>query len=136
MASIDFEDRLAHVGPRSDRLGLSLFILHLFISTYVLAGWMVSLPSGLLFYLVLLPAIATQWRINRGSCVINNLESWLRSGRWHDPANREEGAFLLMLCEWLFRVKPHPKDLDALSYVAVFLLWLLAFSHFSWLAIA
>jgi len=136
MASIDCDDRLAHAGPRSDRLGLSLFTLHLFISTYVLAGWMVSSPSGLLFYLLLLPAIATQWRVNRGSCVINNLESWLRSGLWHDPTNREEGAFLLMLCEWLFRVRPRPKDLDALSYATVFVLWLLACSHYSWLVMA
>jgi len=115
MASIDFEDRLAHVGPRSDRLGLSLFILHLLVSAYVLVGWTVSAPSGLLFYLLLLPLIATQWRVNRGSCVINNLESWLRSGRWHDPANREEGAFLLMLSEWLFRIRPRAKELDAFS---------------------
>ena len=136
MASIDFEDRLAHAGPRSDRLGLSLFILHLLGSAYVLVGWTASAPSGLLFFLLLLPLIATQWRVNRGSCVINNLESWLRSGRWHDPANREEGAFLLMLSEWLFRIRPRPKDLDALSYGAVFVLWLLACSHYSWLVMA
>src|SRR5258706_12671245 len=102
MASIDFEDRLAHAGPRSDRLGLSLFILHLLVSAYVLVGWTVSPPYGLLFYLLLLPLIATQWRVNLGSSVINNLETWLPIGRCHDPANRAHGAFQLSLSNWLF----------------------------------
>ena len=136
MASIDFEDRFARVGPRLDGLGLGLFIFHIFVSVYVLIGWFVSSGPALLFYLFLLPLIAAQWRLNRGCCVINNVESWLRSGHWHDPCNREEGAFLLMLSDWLFRVRPNPKDLDRLSYATVLLLWLLAFSHFSWLSIA
>ena len=137
MTSIEFEDRLAPaVGPRSDRLGLSLFFVHLLISAYVLLGWSIPSPAPLLFYLLLLPAIATQWHINRGCCVINNLESWLRSGCGRDPDNREEGAFLLMLSNWLFRIRPHPAVLDAFSYATVFILWLLALSHFSWLATA
>jgi hypothetical protein len=88
-----------------------------------------------MFYLVLLPAMATQWAINRGSCIINNLESWLRSGRWHDPGNLEEGGFLLMLCDWMFVMRPSPVAVDRFSYVVVLFLWLLALGHFSWLAI-
>ena len=135
MASIDFADRLAPAaGPRFDRLGFSLFFFHLLISAYVLLGWTTPSPAALLFYLLLLPAIAVQWHINRGCCVINNLESWLRSGRGRDPENKEEGAFLLMLSNWLFRSRPHPLFLDRFSYGTVFILWLLAFSHFSWRA--
>lgn len=137
MTSIDFGDRLAPAaGPRSDRLGLSLFFLHLLISSYVLLGWSIPSPATLLFYLLLLPAIAAQWHVNRGCCVLNNLESWLRSGRGRDPDNKEEGAFLLMLSNWLFRIRPHPVLLDRFSYATVFILWLLAFSHFSWRAMA
>jgi len=136
MASIDFDDRFARVGPRLDALGLSLFVFHIFVSIYVLFGWVLSSGPALLFYLFLLPLVATQWRLNKGCCVINNIESWVRTGHWRDPASREEGTFLLMLSEWMFGVKPNPKDLDRLSYATVLLLWLLAFSHFSWLAVA
>ena len=88
---MDFDDRLTPAaGPRSDRLGLSLFLAHLLISAYVLLGWSIPSPAALLFYLLLLPAIAAQWHINRGCCVINNLESWLRSGRGRDPGNGRE----------------------------------------------
>ena len=137
MTSMDFDDRLTPAaGPRSDRLGLSLFLAHLLISAYVLLGWSIPSPAALLFYLLLLPVIAAQWHINRGCCVINNLESWLRSGLGRDPDNQEEGAFLLMLSNWLFRIRPHPAFLDAFSYATVLILWLLAFSHFSWRALA
>jgi hypothetical protein len=85
-------------------------------------------------YLVLLPAMATQWYVNRGCCVMNNIESWLRSGRWRDPNNPEEAGFLLMLCQWLFRARPHPVVLDRFSYATVLVLWLLAASRFSWSA--
>jgi len=135
MASIDFHDRdQCPRGPRLDGLGLSFLISHLAVGAYTLFGWITSSPPALAFYLLLLPAIATQWYVNRGSCVMNNIESWLRGGCWRDPTNPEEGGFLLMLCRWLFRIRPHPLVLDRFSYVAVFILWLLAASRLSWFA--
>jgi len=137
MASIDFHDRdECRVGPRLDGLGLSFLLSHLAVGAYILFGWIVSSPPALAFYLLLLPAIVTQWYVNRGSCVMNNLESWLRSGRWRDPHNPEEAGFLLMLCRWLFRIRPHPAVLDRFCYATILVLWLLAVSRFSWFAMA
>jgi hypothetical protein len=133
MASIDIQEA---AGPRTDRLGVSCFILHLGIGGFVLFGWLISSHEILIAYLVLLPALATQWAVNRRSCVINNLESWIRTGRWHDPNNSEEGGFLLMISDWLFAIRPSPVALDRLSYGVVFFLWLLALGHMSWLASA
>ena len=117
-----------------DRLGLSCFLFHLAVGGFVLAGWLISSYEGLMFYLGLLPAMATQWAVNRRTCVINNLESWIRTGRWRDPESCEEGGFLLMLCDWLFAIRPSAAVIDLLSYGAVFILWLLALGHISWLA--
>lgn len=137
MSSIDYEHRNeSQSGPRLDRIGLSFFVTHLVIGAYILLGWVVSPAPALTLYLLLLPAIAMQWYVNRGSCVMNNIESWLRCGRWRDPANPEEGRFLLMLCHWLFRSRPHPVVLDKFSYATVLILWVLAASRFSWFAIA
>ena len=137
MASIDYEDcRECQPGPRLDGIGFTFFVTHLAIGFYILVGWIVSSPPALVFYLLLLPLIATQWYVNRGSCVVNNMESWLRSGRWRDPSNPEEGGFLRMLCHWAFRVRPHPVVLDRFCYGTVLILWLLAASRFSWFAMA
>jgi hypothetical protein len=137
MSSIDFSDRRKNqAGPRLDGIGLSFFAAHLAIGAYILLGWFISPAPALTLYLLLLPAMATQWYVNRGSCVVNNVESWLRSGRWRDPHNPEEGGFLLMLCQWLFRVRPHPVVLDRVCYAAVLVLWLLAASRFSWFAMS
>jgi hypothetical protein len=135
MASIDVQE--ANVqgigGPRTDRLGLTCFLFHLAVGAFTLTGWLISSYGTLLFYMVLLPAVAAQWAVNRRSCIINNLESWLRTGQWHDPRNCEEGGFLLMISDWLFAVRPSPAVIDRLSYGVVFVLWLLAFGHMSWM---
>ncbi len=137
MSSIDFNDRReCQAGPRLDGVGLSFFVAHLAIGVYILLGWLVSPAPALMLYLLLLPIIATQWYVNRGSCVVNNIESWLRSGRWRDPNNPEEGGFLLMLCQWFFRVPPRPAVLDRFCYATVLVLWLLAVSRFSWFAMS
>ncbi|HEX3485317.1 MAG TPA: hypothetical protein VHT51_09665 [Micropepsaceae bacterium] len=133
MASIDFQGA---AGPRKDRLGVSCFLLHLTVGAFVLAGWLISSFDMLMAYLLLLPAMATQWAVNRRSCIINNLESWIRTGHWHDPHNCEEGGFLLMISDWLFAIRPSPTAIDRFSYGVVFFLWLLALGHVSWLALA
>src|SRR3954469_5955555 len=136
MASLDQQERAALAGPRTDSLGMGCFLFHMSVGAYVIVGWMFSCQPALLFYLMLLPAMATQWRFNRRACILNNLESLIRSGRWRDPESQEEGAFLLMLCNWLFKARPHESSLNRLSYASVSLLWVLAFSHFSWLSMA
>ena len=80
-------------GPRTDGLGIGCFLFHMSVGAYVLVGWLFSCQPALLIYLGLLPAMATGWRLNRHSCVLNNLESLMRSGRWRDPESREEGGF-------------------------------------------
>jgi len=132
VASIDIQET---AGPRKDGLGLSCFVFHVAFGGFVLAGWLVSSTEALLVYLVLLPAMAAQWAVNQRTCIINNLENWLRSGQWHDPANPEEGGFLAMLSEWLFAVRPSAIFLDRLSYAVVLFLWLLGLGHLSWLAL-
>jgi len=130
MASIDIQET---AGPRKDRLGLSCFILHLAVGGFALTGWLIASFDALLVYLVLLPLMATQWAVNRRSCIINNLESWIRTGHWHDPQNCEEGGFLLMIFDWLFAIRPSPAAVDRLSYGVVFVLWLLGLTHLFWL---
>jgi hypothetical protein len=134
MASIDVNDSGycdAAMRPRIDPLGRSLFVFHVLVGLYLTLGWLVPVTMALALYMVVLPVIAGQWLINKGSCVLNNFETWLRHGRWRDERNPEEGGWLAMLAHWLFRWKPSRKTLGALSYASVAALWLLAFGHLS-----
>jgi hypothetical protein len=129
MASIDVQER---EGWRKDGLGLSFLVLHLSIGGFVLTGWLISSFEALVFYLILLPLMAAQWVFNQRSCLINNFETWLRTGRWRDPcANPEEGRFLEALFDRLFALRPLPGAMDRLSYATVVLLWLLGLGHLS-----
>jgi hypothetical protein len=80
--------------------------------------------------------MATQWAVNQGSCVINNIETWLRTGHWRDQENGEDGRYLAMLFDWLFAVRPDPVALDRLSYSSVLFLWVLGLGHFFSLTLA
>ena len=128
MASIDVQERAV---SKKDGLGLSFLMLHLGVGGFVLTGWLFASFEALLLYLFLLPAMAVQWALNRRSCLINNLESWLRTGQWRDPCSHEEGQFLEMLCDRLFALRPGPAAVDRISYATVLLLWLLALGHLS-----
>ena len=130
MASIDIQES---TGPRRDGLGISCFIFHIGVGGFVLGGWLLTSTDALLCYLAVLPAMATQWAINRGSCLINNVETYLRTGRWRDPHRGEDGKFLLMLCDWLLSVRPSQAAVDRFSYSVLMVLWFLALGHVSWL---
>jgi hypothetical protein len=127
MASIDYQEP---VGPRTDTLGLSLFIFHLGVGLYILTGWAFADATALTIYLVIIPAVVAQWVINRGSCVINNFESWLRTGCWRSRCNPEEGRFLQMLFYWLLGVRANNTRTNTLSYAVMGCLWLLGMTHF------
>ena len=133
MALIDIQETR---GPRRDGLGHSCLIFHLAVGAFVLAGWLISSTEALLFYLFLLPAMATQWAVNKGSCIINNIETWLRTGRWRDQESGEDGRYLAMLCDWFFAVRPEPAALDLFSYSVILVLWVLGLDHFYLLALA
>jgi hypothetical protein len=126
MASIDVDD---YARPRNDSLGLGLFSFHLGVGAYILTGWMIPSYPALIFYLIFVPLVALQWWVNRGSCILNNLESRLRFGRWRAPQNHEEGGFLRMIATWAFGVKPAAAFLDRTSYGTMLILWLAGFVH-------
>jgi hypothetical protein len=132
MASIDIgSERQAakRLAPKYDGIGIGLLLFHLAVGAYILSGWIASSSAVLGFYLLLLPAVAAQWYFNRGSCVLNNFETWLRTGSWRDPVTGEDGRFLLMLSSWWLGIEPSRVFLDRLAYAVVFVLWMAGFMH-------
>jgi len=76
-----------------DLLRVTTFIVHLAIVAYVSTGWLASTRASLLFYLLLLPMIVMQWLLNAGASILDNAETLIRTGHWHDSRNIFEGHF-------------------------------------------
>jgi len=82
---------------RRDALGQFCFAVHFLPLIFVITGWLSPWHGLLIFYLIFLPGMFLQWRLNSNSCILNNIESLIRTGRWRNPSNREEGAWLRTL---------------------------------------
>jgi hypothetical protein len=122
--------RAAHSQTR-DGLGRLCFWLHVAILCFILAGWLLPARGWLIFYLAFLPLVVMHWRINRGACVLNNLENWLRYRRWRAPEqNAEEGAWLRTLIRNLTGLGLSRAAMDGLIYSSMARLWAMAWVHF------
>jgi hypothetical protein len=124
------ESALPEMPQKRDLLGNFCFYLHFAVMIFVVLGWLIPWRPVLIFYLVLLPAMVAQWRFNKNSCVLNNTESWLRTGQWRDLHNVEEGAWLKTLAENTLGLKLVHWQVDAFTYTVMALLWLLGLGHF------
>lgn len=123
------EAAIADTMPRRDLLGNFCFYLHFAVMIYIVLGWLAPWHPLQFFYLAFLPAVAFQWRFNKNSCVLNNIESLLRSGRWRDPGNVEEGAWLLTLARVQLGLPVTARQIDIFTYVLLAVLWGLDLGH-------
>jgi hypothetical protein len=128
------EPALPEAPLQRDLLGNFCFYLHFAVMIYIVLGWLMPWQPLQIFYLVFLPAVAIQWRFNRNSCILNNIESLLRSRRWRDPKNVEEGAWLLTLTRNLLGWQVTPGQMDAFTYVVLVVLWILGLGRMLWIA--
>jgi len=122
-------EELRVAGARRDALGTACFVLHFAIMLYIVLGWVAPWRGALLFYAGFLPAVAIQWLFNKNSCVLNNLESLIRTGSWRDPANEEEGAWLLTLARDTLGLRATPAQMDVFIYIVLACLWGLGLAH-------
>jgi hypothetical protein len=114
---------------RRDALGHACFILHFAIMLYIVLGWLAPFRIALEFYVVFLPAVAVQWLFNKNSCILNNLETFIRTGRWRDSGNEEEGAWLLTLARSTLGIRATPAQMDMFIYAVLVVLWGLGLAH-------
>jgi len=113
-----------------DALGWCCFLIHVAVLAYAVLGWTWPGRGWLAFYLVFLPLMFLHWKLNRGACILNNLENWLRHRRWRAvETNREEGAWLRTLLVDTTGIRLTPARMDAVIYGAMALFWLLGLAH-------
>ena len=133
LAPEDETPALATAAPspteKRDLLGNFCFYLHFVIMLYIVGGWAIPVHATLYFYLAFLPAVAAHWQINKNSCVLNNIESFLRHGTWRSQHNPEEGAWLMTLIKNATGIQIKPWQVDCITYGIMTVLWCLAVWH-------
>lgn len=117
---------------KRDLLGSFCYYFHFAVMIFVLGGWAIPLRPVLVLYLVFIPAMAIQWQFNKNSCVLNNIESWLRYGTWRAEQNAEEGAWLMTVIKNVTGIQLKPWHIAVITYGIMASLWGAALSHLLW----
>ena len=128
--AIGFAMEASPKSARRDGLGLFCFWLHVLVLLFIVTGWLLPVRAALVAYLIFLPLVMLHWKLNQDACVLNNIESWLRHGRWRAPEkNPEEGAWLRTLIASLTGIALTRGAMDVVIYGAMTLFWALALAH-------
>ena len=122
------DSRAASAAGR-DLLGNFCFYLHFAVLIFIVAGWAAPVPAVLYVHLTLLPLVALGWLVNKNSCILNNIESYVRYGTWRAEQNAEEGAWLTTLVKNATGIQLKPWQVDLITYGIMAALWGLAFWH-------
>lgn len=110
---------------QTDPLRAAFFLLHAAVIAYVAIGWTMESRWGLFVYTLVVPLMMLQWVLNRGSSIVNNIESYWRTGRWRDPENGLEGVFFQTLLN-TFGIRAGQAQINTFVVSALFLFWLTA----------
>ena len=101
--------------------------LHLTILIFVFAG--AFLPQKfLLGYLIFLPLVVVQWWLNRGTCILTNLENWLEGNQ--KRRSDQQGQFIKTILGKFFDPLPEDKTIKLGLYVILISMWLIAWIRF------
>lgn len=115
---------------KRDLLGNFCFYLHLAVMVFVVGGWLLPWRAALVVHLVMVPGMVLIWQLNKDTCILNNIENWLRDGKWRNKeANPEEGAWLLTLARNVTGFEFSATFIDRLTYSVLVLAWLVSLAR-------
>ena len=103
--------------------------LHIALVFFALLGWVVPSAPWLLAHLAFIPGLVGVWLVNRGSCPLNNIETWLTTGQWRNADNAEEGSFLVTLVERYLGLHPTQLLMDRITYGLMALASIVSWVH-------
>jgi hypothetical protein len=115
-------------GAAAKALGVGYHALHVALVFFGLLGWLIPSAPWLITHLIFIPSLIVVWALNKGVWPLNNLESRLTTARWRNPANAEEGSFIVAIVARYLNLHPTQRTMDHITYA------LMALARgFSWL---
>jgi hypothetical protein len=105
--------------------------LHMALVFFGLLGWIVPQSNWLIAHIIFIPGLLLTWQFNNCTCPLNNLETWLTTGRWRNPANAEEGGFLRGVVARYLGLELSEETMNRIIYIAMIVVWGLSMLHLS-----
>jgi hypothetical protein len=119
-------------GEAANALRVFCHGLHMALVFYALLGWLVPSKAWLIAHIIFIPSLVVVWLSNKGVCPLNNIESWLTTGRWRNPDNGEEGSFIRTIVERYLKLNPTQALMDRITYGLMAFVWMLSWVHLAW----
>jgi len=115
---------------KRDAMGNAFFYHHFAMMIYIFSGWAIPFRPLLWFYAFFIPSVVLQWRVNKNTCVLNNIETLIRTGKWRSVAkNTEEGGWLWTLARKVTGWDISHFAMDVFIYCLMGTFLLLGLSH-------
>ncbi len=105
-------------------------ISHLVVFLYILLGWLLPVYT-LGFYMLWVMTIIVQWELNSGTCLLTNLENYLKGEEVSTKKDEQEGQFLKELILKVCGFTPTDKHLKAMVYLLMYLFFVVALYRYS-----
>ena len=94
------------------------------ILIFVVLGWAIPDPTARLLHLIFLPVMVLQWWLNKGTCILTNLENKIKgdAGTRHDE---QDSQFVRSVLATISQREWTKKEMASIIYGVVFLSWLM-----------
>ena len=107
--------------------------IHYGVLAFGVVGWLIPSSTVLAVYLAMMAGLVLQWRVNRDTCVLDNIESWLAHGRFRAPGvNPDEGAFLANFVHRITGIRFTRRSADMLIYAFMGVFFAAGAAHLAW----
>ncbi len=93
--------------------------IHLAMVAFILFGWLSPGRSLLLIHVILIPTVVLQWRYNDGTCLLTNLELFLRGDSASKTKSDQQGQFTKRLLAKCFDPLPTDEKIKRGLYMVV-----------------
>jgi hypothetical protein len=102
----------------------ALRLIHHVVLVFVLFGWAVPSPMVRLVHIIFLPLMVLQWQLNKGACLLTNLENYLLGKKIE--RSEQDSQFIRSAISKLSDWQPTKKQMGLIIYSAVSISWLIS----------
>lgn len=128
------QDATLHLSPVRRSLLWALHWLHWVALLYACLGWLVPVRTALWVHIGFITFTVVQWIINRDTCVLDSLRSWLMTGAWRArETNPEEGRWIATQLERITGLSVPTRAANVVIYAMMGVLGLLSWLHLQWM---
>ena len=95
--------------------------VHYAVLVYSLFGWLIPGPVALTVYLSAQVLMVIQWKFNHGTCILTNIENWLKGVPW-SQRGEQQGDFIGGIIRKVLKIDPTDRQIEWFVYGVMIIL--------------